>query len=223
MVGSLETGRIAHCVALGRDATVPDAMTGAREILLLQRLLRDDPAAWQELVETYAGLLLAIARRTFAAYGFEVSTHDCEDVVAEVWGNLLGHERRLIQQCLERRQLLPTLHALTRHRSVDRMRRRKVLTRPLAGEHDELPGDAAGAEVDTELAELLPQALAELSAKERTLVDLFFLQDKKYREIELLTGVSRNSVGPTLARALAKLRDWLAARCKETCATGDQS
>jgi RNA polymerase sigma-70 factor, ECF subfamily len=207
------------CVELGRGASVATRMTGAHETVLLQRLLRDDPAAWQEIVATYAGLLLAIARRTFAAYGFEVSTHDCEDVVAEVWGNLLRHERRLIQQCLARRQLLPTLHALTRNRSIDLMRRRKFVTQPLAGEGDELPAVDAESAPDAELASLLPQALAELSAKERTLVELFFLHGKKYREIELLTGVSQNSVGPTLTRALGKLRDWLAESRKELFAT----
>jgi RNA polymerase sigma factor (sigma-70 family) len=45
-----------------------------------------------------------------------------------------------------------------------------------------------------------------LNARERTLVELFFLQGKKYREIAALTGVAQNSIGPTLGRALSKLR-----------------
>ena len=177
------------------------------ERLLLQRLLEDDPAAWRDVVGKYSGLLLSLARRTFAAYGFEASDHDCEDAVADVWGNLLRTERQLIRRCLERGQLLPTLHVLTRNRTVDIMRRRKFVTEPLREELVEAPADDPEPESRPELAGRLRAALAQLSSKERTLVELFYLLGKKYREIELLTGVSQNSVGPTLTRALAKLRD----------------
>lgn len=179
-------------------------MAGMDETILLRRLLADDPSAWRELVEKYSALLLAISRRTFGGYGFAVSDHDCEDVVAEVWGNLLRNNRQVIRQCLERKQVLPTLHVLTRNRTIDVMRRRKLVTQPLSEEFAEVPV------VETEAEELpvaqLRIALTQLSAKERTLVELFYLQKKKYREIELLTGISQNSVGPTLARALEKLR-----------------
>lgn len=174
------------------------------------------------MVEKYSGLLLAISRRTFASYGFEASNQDCEDVVAEVWGNLLQNERQLIHQCLERRQLLPALHVLTRNRSIDVMRRRKFVAQPLTEELMEVPAVDDESESYAELTDLLPKALAELSAKERTLVDLFYLHGKKYREIELLTGVSQNGIGPTLARALTKLRDSMAESRKEIYAIRDE-
>ncbi|MCG3149009.1 MAG: hypothetical protein PCFJNLEI_02461 [Verrucomicrobiae bacterium] len=177
-------------------------MAGADETILLRRLLADDPPAWQELVNKYSALLLSISQRTFAGYGFTASTHDCEDVVAEVWRNLLHHDRRLLRQCLERQQLLPTLHVVTRNRTIDVMRRRKLITQPLADELVEVPA----AEPAPDLSGRLQQALAQLAPKERTLIELFYLQRKKYREIELLTGISANSIGPTLARALGKLR-----------------
>ena len=184
-------------------------MPGVDETILLQRLLDDDPSAWKELVGKYSGLLLALARRTFAAYGFAASNHDCEDAVAETWSNLLRNERQQIRRCLERGQLLPTLHVLTRNRTVDVMRRRKLVTEPLQEELVEATAAEPALESTPDLAHRLRAALARLSTKERTLVELFYLQEKKYREIELLTGVSQNSVGPTLARALLKLRDAL--------------
>jgi len=193
-------------------------MTGANEKPLLQRLLRDDPPAWREIVEKYSGLLLAISRRTFASYGFDASNPDCEDAVAEVWRNLLQNDRQLLRQCLERGQLLPTLHVLARNRTVDVMRRRKFVIvqldedlEPVAVENDE-------ATADTDIEELLPRALAQLSSRERTLVELFYLHERKYREIELLLGVSQNSIGPTLARALGKLRKAIEDARKESYA-----
>jgi RNA polymerase sigma-70 factor (ECF subfamily) len=181
-------------------------MSGANETVLLQRLLDDDPAAWRELVEKYSGLLLALSRRTFGSYGFDASEQDCEDVVAEVWRNLLQNDRQLARRCIAQGKVLPTLHVLTRNRSVDVMRRRKFVNVPLEEVIEVTPAEEAEQSFDPELAELLPRALAQLSVRERSLVDLVFLHDKRYREIELLLGIPQNSIGPTLTRTLAKLR-----------------
>lgn len=198
-------------------------MSGANEAHLLQRLLQDDPAAWREIVEKYSGLLLAISRRTFSSYGFEASEEDCEDAVADVWRNLLQNNRQVVRQCIERGQLLPTLHVLTRNRSVDVMRRRKCVSVPLDNAVEEVAVDATDSAADSESIELLPRALERLSVRERTLVELFYLHDKKYREIELLLGIPQNSIGPTLARALAKLRQTLSDPQKEAYAVKDDS
>jgi len=131
-------------------------------------------------------------------------------VVAEVWRNLLQHDRRLVRQCLERGSLLAMLHTLTRHRSVDLLRRRKLVTEPFTEELELAPAAEPELEDRSQLTERLGPALARLSARERALVELFYLHQKSYREIELLTGVRLNSIGPTLGRALAKLRTALA-------------
>lgn len=179
---------------------------------LLRRLLQDDHDAWCELVRTYTGLLIDVARRTFATYGFSTSRHDHEDVVSAVWQNLLAHERRQIRQCLERNNLLPTLYVLVRNRCVDIMRRQKIDAEPI---DDDLPVAApdAAPELDPPITpESGLAALEVLSAREKTIVQLFFLQDRKYREITDLTGISINSIGPTLQRALEKMRKHIVAK-----------
>ena len=45
-----------------------------------------------------AKLLIALAARTFAAYGYEASIHDSEDVAAAVWKNVLDHDKRIIRR-----------------------------------------------------------------------------------------------------------------------------
>ena len=182
------------------------------ERLLLQRLLADDPGAWSELVRTYTGLLLETSRRVFARYGFPASHHDCEDAVAAVWHNLLAHDRRQVRLCLERRNLLPTLYTLTRNRTVDSIRRQRLPVGPLPDD-DVLAGDAPGdPPLDDATLEAGLKALETLSPKERTVVQLFFLHGRRYRDIEALTGVPLNSIGPTLNRALEKLRRVLGKR-----------
>ncbi len=170
---------------------------------LLRRLLRDEPDAWAELVREHAGLLTAVARRAFASYGFDAAPHDAEDAVAEVWRNLLANDRHLLRTSLERDSLLQTLHVLARNRSIDIMRRRKSWTVELREGHEQ-PAAPAPEVSESDLARLR-SAIEELSPRERTLVRLFFLQRKRYREIAALTGIAQNSIGPTLARAVARL------------------
>ena len=181
-------------------------MAPASDSVLLQRLIRSDPSAWREIVEQYSGLLMAVSRRTFLAYGYLPASQDCEDVVAEVWCNLLEKDRALVRRCLQRGYFLPTLHVLARNRTIDTLRRRKFLSLPL----NELDGVPRERETETapdrETVDQLTRALGVLSAKERTLIELFFLQGKKYREITVLAAIPQNSIGPTIARALVKLR-----------------
>jgi RNA polymerase sigma factor (sigma-70 family) len=157
-------------------------------------------------VDRHSGLLLAVARRTFAAYGFSPVAQDADDVVAEVWANLLAADRRVLRRCLEHGHLLATLHTLVRNRAVDVMRgqRLKPLDLDAARIPEAVPDDDDGS--DPIPPETVRDALAVLNDRERTIVDLFHLQGRKYTEIAALTGIPMNSIGPTMGRALAKLR-----------------
>lgn len=171
---------------------------------LLRRLLRDDPNAWTELIEGYSPLLLAVVRRAFAAYGVRATPQDHEDALADVWKNLLENDRRVMRTCLERNNLLQTLQVLARHRAIDIMRRRHAAVVPL-NDPQSLPAAAPEAAYTID-PEQFRRAAAALTPRERVLINLFFLQGRKYREIADLTGIPMNSIGPTLARALARLR-----------------
>lgn len=179
--------------------------------LLLERLLRYDPKAWNELVETYSRLLLAIVRGTFVRYGFMPANADVEDMVSDVWQNLLANDLKIVRHCLQNGYFLQTLHVLARNRTIDLLRKRKLETVPLDGNEMELESpsvtmpSAMGDIPETRLHE----AIATLPPRERTLIALFFLQGKKYKEIAALTGISINSIGPTMGRALIKLRQVL--------------
>jgi RNA polymerase sigma-70 factor (ECF subfamily) len=172
--------------------------------LLLVRLLEGDGAAWERVVEEYSGFLLAVCRKTFAGYGVRPTGQDIEDAVADVWKNLFENDKRVLRQCIERRNFVQTLQVLARHRSIDIMRKRQAGTVALNDGH------APATEPPPEPADFTPKqiraAVGQLPHREKILVNLFFLQGKKYREIAALTGIPQNSIGPTLARALARLR-----------------
>jgi len=175
---------------------------------LLRRLLKGDDAAWGVMVREYSGLLVGIAGRTFATYGFAAAHQDAEDAVAETWRNLLDGNGRLIRLCLTRGNLLQTLVVLTRNRAVDIMRRRKGITIEWEESHGAVD-DGAGAEGRERPRpgeDALHKAVMALPDRERMLVSLFFLQRRKYKDIAALSGIPQNSIGPTLGRALRRLR-----------------
>jgi RNA polymerase sigma factor (sigma-70 family) len=186
-------------------------MSSPNESDLVERLCAGEDAAWSELIREYSGLLMGIAGRTFGTHGFQFAAQDAEDVVAGVWRNLLERENRVLEQCRLRGGLLPLLVTLTRNRAVDLMRRHKNFIVSMSENLPEPQAPEPEREVLPDSALLSPDLFTVLSPREKTCIRLFYLQGKKYREIAKLTGISINSIGPTLKRALAKLREKLEA------------
>ena len=190
------------------------------EARLLRAVLDDDATAWRGLVGRYAPLLHAVVRRTFSRYGGVTTVQDEEDAVAAVWRNLLEHDRHLIRRCLERGNLAATLHVLARHRAVDLLRRHRPEVVALSEQHSRIE-EPAEEQMPAEPHQL-HEALERLTERQRTVVRLFYLQGKRYREIAEVTGMPANSVGPTLTRALRKLRESLDAPNGEPTTAGDR-
>jgi len=170
----------------------------------LDAILDGDEEAWNRLVRETTPLLRGLAGRTFAKYGFSADQATCEDMASQVWINLLANERRLLHLCRERQAWAPMLHTLVRNRCIDHMRKTRTVTLPdqdALPEPDHLPTPAPGLR-----KEWIQGHLNRLPDRERRLIELFFLQDLAYRDIEQTTGIPLNSIGPTLKRGLRRLR-----------------
>lgn len=183
--------------------------TRTRELLRL--LIDDDHAAWCELVNSYGGLLFGLARNIFERHGRHASRHDIEDAVTAVWRNLLDDERSLLRKCLDRGEILPLLHTLVRNRCIDMMRKMgSDPCVPFAAEFlEKIPAPQEENEEEIPSGRQIVLAMDSLAAKERTCIKLFYLQERGYREISEITGIPMNSIGPTIRRALDKLRTFL--------------
>jgi RNA polymerase sigma-70 factor, ECF subfamily len=209
-----------------RDGNVGPVTKGGadKEAELLGRLLADESAAWRELVTLYSGLLMEVSKRTFKGYQMSGTDQDHEDVVAAVWGNLLEDDKRVVRQCLAQGGLLARLHVMTKHRAVDLVRKKGMRSEVGGEEVEEMMEGMAAPEMSGEgvdeagqgdvkkervTEEALAAAMEQLSERQRTLVRLFYLQNKAYKEIEALTGVAQNSIGPTIKRAVERLREIL--------------
>ena len=171
-----------------------------------EAILAGNASAWEHLVAEHNPLLKGLAHRNFSKYGYEADEATCEDICSNIWVQLLANDRTLLRQCLEEDRLLPMLHTLARNRSIDHIRKFRNLTLSDTELRPEFPTEprthAPGLE-----REWLLRHIRSLPQRERAVIELFYLQDLTYREIHQVSGISENSIGPTLQRALKRLRE----------------
>ena len=185
----------------------------ASDEALLAACLRGEPAAWDALVDRYAGLIYSIPLK----YG--LSEADAGDVFQSVCVTLLEK----LGTIRDPRRLAAWLITTTTRASWALARER---SRELAGAA--APGRRAGDEdrpsadesvdpsplPEEELLALERQALVRGAVRQlpdgcRRLVEALFTdaeQRRSYQELAEALGLPLNSLGPTRARCLAKLR-----------------
>ena len=193
------------------------AETGDRK--LIEGLRRGEAGAWQQLSDRYLRLVYHVVGKTLATYGRRVSQADVEDITFDLFQALVQDNYRLLGTIGPPYELKAWLAVSARRRAIDFVRKKKLETvslddtrheeaRPLgslipSGEEEDTGGRAAGAQA------AIHRAMEALSAKERIVVQLFYLKGKKYREIAKVTGVNINSISPTLMRAVEKMQKYL--------------
>src|SRR4051812_38564033 len=146
------------------SASAPAARDNAE---LLTRAARRDPAAWEEIVRRYSGLVWARVR------SLRLQDADAVDAVQMTW-------LRLAENCdrIEHPDRLGGWLTTTAYRECLRiLRPTRQTAEPVDGLADTLPDPAAGPEqtvLDTETAALLRGLVAELPPRSRTLIQAMF-------------------------------------------------
>jgi RNA polymerase sigma factor (sigma-70 family) len=176
---------------------------------LLDACLRGDPAAWDGLVDRFAALIYSIPLK----YGFREA--DAADVFQSVCVTLLeklgtvreprGLAAWIItttsRQCLA----LAQRHTRERNRTADR----QVPTEIEAAAPDLLPEEEVLA---LERQYAVRAAINQLPPKCRGLIEALFSdahEQTSYQQLSDRLGVPMNSLGPTRARCLSRLRHLL--------------
>jgi len=175
-------------------------MTGTTRADLLADLADGDAAAWQGVVDRYAGLIWTIAR----ARGLEAS--DAADVVQTTWLRLFENARSV----RDPERLRAWLAVTARHealRVVGRARRSVPV-----GDETQFEPVGADAPIDelvmlSERAATLRQACETLPSRCRRLLGMLFADPApSYAEIAATLQIPVGSIGPTRARCLDCLR-----------------
>jgi RNA polymerase sigma factor (sigma-70 family) len=164
-----------------------------------------DEAAWNELVRRFAHPVTAVIRR------YRLTPADAEDVYQTVWLRLVEH----LDSLRDPEALPGWLRSTTMRecmRQVERGRR-TVPVDPQSGEAAKQASsdDIEAAAMRAELRMALRDGLAELSEEDQALLRLYALAEP-YKNVAELLQMKTGSIGPTLGRSLARLRQTRALR-----------
>lgn len=186
--------------------TKPQSREEAEAEELIARVAAGERAAWDEVVERYAGLVWAVAR----AQGLGAA--EAADVSQLTWLRLLEHASSLRQPARVGSWLATT--ARREAQQLRRLRRREI---PVADDTSLDRPDRAGLATDTELLRAerdaaLRAAFVTLPDRCRQLLRLLVADPPmSYAEISAALPMPVGSIGPTRARCLECLRrraDW---------------
>jgi RNA polymerase sigma-70 factor (ECF subfamily) len=180
---------------------------------LLARCLDKEPKSWEDFVDRYMGLVIHVINHSAQCRSLRLTNEDREDLAGEVFWNIVRNDFSLLRHFRGESSLATYLTVITRRIVVAKLLKRKPTTN--LGEHaaEHTANGHSAAPVDTTAdMELLQnrdeveRLLDELESTEAQLVRLYHLEGKSYGEISSLTGMSENSIGPTLSRARDKMR-----------------
>jgi RNA polymerase sigma factor (sigma-70 family) len=163
-----------------------------------------EATAWHELVDRYTPLVLSVVRR------HRLQDDDAEDVVQTLWLRLVEH----LGELREPAALPGWIATTTRNECLRVIRARRVIPSSDPFGHRGAAGAGVVEEsLDTTMFEAerhqaLLLALAELPDRQRALLTLL-IEDPPvpYEEVSARLGIPVGSIGPTRARALARVRE----------------
>ena len=180
-------------VAMGPRVEKPTNLETRSDQELIERCIRGDQTAWEELVKRYQRLIYSIAH-ALCPPGEDVS-----DVFQQVWLDVYQHLSELRSV-----EALPAwLITVTRRRMYALIRSRRTSEQL----DDETP-DLSEKLSQIEYEYLLERVLSQLTERCRTLINLLYFDSSEpsYSEIAAAMSMPEASIGPTRARCLEKLR-----------------
>jgi RNA polymerase sigma factor (sigma-70 family) len=180
-------------------------LTESEAAILVRRVVAGDRHAWPELVERYSGMMWAVAR------SHRLSQHAAADVVQDAWLRLIEH----IDDIREPAHVGGWLATTTRRealRVITARRHEDTLGNALLDRADPLADGPDDVLIHVEEYEALHAALRMLPAHQARLLRLLSVEPRpSYAEVGAALDMPVGSIGPTRARALARLRTLLAA------------
>lgn len=170
---------------------------------LLQRCIDGAPRAWQDFADRFLGLVVHVANHTASSRHLTLDAATRDDLVAEVFLALIQNDYATLRRFRRNCSLATYLTVIAR----------RVVVRRLAGTTPQTASPTADHPVEDDVprrmanGDEVQQLMLRLDPQEASVVRMFHLEGKSYREISLAVGMSENSIGPLLTRAKAKMRN----------------
>jgi RNA polymerase sigma-70 factor (ECF subfamily) len=165
---------------------------------LIDRFLGGEIAAFERLIERYEGPLL----RFVARYSTHGDSDGAQDIVQEVFVRLLREREGL----RELRSLSAWLYRVARNIAIDEARKdERRMERERAVAVPERQSSRANTLETREAAGIVAEKLRGLPEKQRDVLILKIQEEKSYREISEITGLTTSYVGYLIHEGLKTL------------------
>jgi RNA polymerase sigma-70 factor, ECF subfamily len=184
----------------------------AEDRCLVDRLLTRDAAAWRTFLENYGRLVRSRVADVARSFGCSSDSTAIDEATADVFSSLVANDIATLRAYAGRSSLVTYLAVIATRCATRNFARKRYQTRKQANfEAVELltsvGTDPAGGVLQAETRQQIQALLEELPEKQRDVVRLFHLEGQSYAAISTALGMPIGSVGVTLRRAEAKLRE----------------
>lgn len=180
---------------------------------LLTRLLARQPAAWNDFVDRYLGLVYHVVHSTAHLRSARLAPEDVEDIVAEVLLQVVADDYKVLRQFQRRASLSSYLTVIARRTCVHELARRQAVREAIRRGEVKAAADGDGTDESPaflkslESLDEVEHLLRKLHGQDREMVRMFYFEGRTYEEISTELDVPVNTVGAKLSRARAKLRE----------------
>lgn len=173
---------------------------------LLESCLERKPRAWKDFVDRFLGLVVHVINHTAQSRSVYLTSHDRDDLAAEVFLAMIKDNLAVLRRFRGKSSLATYLTLVARRIVVRELLQRKTPTTLGENMIAEDRGDNSDFEQRIGDRDEVERLIKGLKKSEATVVRLYHLEGKSYREISDKVGIPENSVGPTLSRARGKMR-----------------
>ena len=175
---------------------------------LLQCCLAQKPRAWENFVDRFLGLVVHVVNHSASCRSIRITPEDRSDLVAEVFLTIVNNDFAVLRRFSGRSSLATYLTVIARRVVVRELLKRKTQASlsEAAANDASMARQTSSAEERISNREQVEQLLRRLQGPEAEIIRMYHLEGKSYREISSSVGLPENSIGPTLSRARAKLR-----------------
>lgn len=184
---------------------------------LVEGCIDKDPEAWSGLVKKYSNLISNSANNRLRKYGFDLPDRDLEDIRQNVLAALWKDE--LLKTVKNRKNISYWLSIVSGNIAIEYMRKKRkdVPGRPISASSEDnrnhpeellesgLPCPSEEI-ANKEASERIESLIGALPAKEKLVIKLHILYDKKYEEISDILNMPPGTVSSYVKRAKEKLR-----------------
>lgn len=187
---------------------------------LVEACVKKDVSAWSMLVKKYSRLVCVSIENRVKKYGLSASPRDIEDIKQNILTDIWKNNR--LESITNRGDISYWISIVSGNAAIEHFRSREVRqarrTTSLFDKMGEkelreiLPSETANPRdelIRAEASDRIDEAIESLPEKERLMIKLHLIHDKKYREIAEILSVPKGTVSNYIKRAKDKLKETL--------------